>query len=41
LHCEIEGNYIEILLDDFITALSAFAIGCGIGGPAVGRSSDS
>lgn len=36
LHCEIEGNYIEILLDDFIVALTAFTFGCVIGGPLVG-----
>jgi hypothetical protein len=36
LHCEIEGNYIEILLDDFIVALTAFTVGCSLGGPLVG-----
>lgn len=36
LHCEIEGNYIEVLLDDFIVALTAFTIGCTFGGPVVG-----
>jgi hypothetical protein len=36
LHCEIEGNYVEILLDDFIVALSAFTVGCIVGGPIVG-----
>ncbi len=36
LHCEIEGNYLEILLDDFIVALTAFTIGCAIFGPLVG-----
>lgn len=36
LHCEIEGNYLEILLDDFIIALSAFTIGCTFLGPLGG-----
>lgn len=36
LHCEIEGNYVAILLDDFIVALSAFTVGCAIFGPVVG-----
>jgi len=36
LHCEVEGNYIEILLDDFIVALTAFAAACAIAGPVVG-----
>lgn len=36
LHCEVEGNYIEILLDDFIVALTAFAIASALGGPVVG-----
>lgn len=36
LHCEIEGNYIEILLDDLITALTGFTIGCFILGPLGG-----
>ena len=36
LHCEVEGNYIEILLDDFIVALTAFTVGCVFGGPLVG-----
>ena len=36
LHCEIEGNYLEILLDDFIVAFTAFTIGCAIFGPLVG-----
>lgn len=30
LHCEIEGNYIEILLNDFIVALTAFAASVGV-----------
>ena len=28
LHCELEGNYIEILLNDFILALTVFVAGC-------------
>lgn len=36
LHCEIEGNYVAILLDDFIVALSAFTAGCLILGPLAG-----
>jgi hypothetical protein len=36
LHCEVEGNYVEILLNDFIVALSAFTVGCVFGGPVVG-----
>ena len=36
LHCEVEGNYIEILLDDFIVALTAFTIGCVVLGPVGG-----
>lgn len=36
LHCEVEGNYIEILLDDFIVALTAFAFACAFFGPIIG-----
>ena len=36
LHCEIEGNYVEILLNDFIVALTAFTVGCTILGPVGG-----
>lgn len=38
LHCEIEGNYIAILMDDFIVAVSAFLVVCLIPGlgPLVG-----
>ncbi len=36
LHCEVEGNYLAILLDDFIVALSAFTVGCVILGPVGG-----
>jgi len=36
LHCEVEGNYLEILLDDFIIALTAFTIGCTVLGPIGG-----
>lgn len=36
LHCEIEGNYVEILLDDFIIALSTFAVVCTFLGPLAG-----
>lgn len=36
LHCEVEGNYVAILLDDFIVALSAFTVGCAILGPIGG-----
>lgn len=36
LHCEVEGNYIEILLEDFIVALTAFTVGCAFLGPVGG-----
>ena len=36
LHCEVEGNYVEILLNDFIVALTGFTIGCAILGPVGG-----
>lgn len=36
LHCEVEGNYVQILLDDFITALTAFAIVTTFLGPVAG-----
>ena len=36
LHCEIEGNYVEILLDDLIVALTGFAVGCTFLGPLGG-----
>ena len=36
LHCELEGNYVEILLEDFIIALSGFIAGCIILGPIGG-----
>jgi len=35
LHCEIEGNNIEILMDDIIVAATGFTIGC-LFGPLVG-----
>lgn len=36
LHCEIEGNYIAVLLDGFIAALAGFVVGCVILGPLAG-----
>lgn len=36
LHCEVEGNYLEILLNDFIVALTAFTVGCVFLGPVGG-----
>lgn len=36
LHCEIEGNSIEILMDDIIVAASGFVIGCAFLGPLGG-----
>lgn len=35
MHCEIEGNYIEILMNDIIVAASGFLVGC-VFGPIVG-----
>ena len=31
MHCEIEGNYIEILMNDIIVAASGFLVGCVLG----------
>lgn len=36
LHCELEGNYVEILLEGFIVALSVFTAFCIFGGPIIG-----
>lgn len=36
LHCEVEGNYIEILMNDLITAMAGFIAGCVVGGPVGG-----
>lgn len=36
LHCEIEGNYVEILMNDIITAATGFTVGCILGGPILG-----
>jgi hypothetical protein len=38
LHCEIEGNYVAILIDDFLVAVSAFLVFCLIPGlgPLIG-----
>jgi len=36
LHCEVEGNYLAILLDRFILALAAFAAATFFFGPLVG-----
>lgn len=32
LHCEIEGNYVEVFVNDLLTAMSAFLVGCVLGG---------
>lgn len=36
LHCEVEGNYLAVLLDSFIVALTAFAIAAAFLGPLGG-----
>ena len=36
LHCEVEGNAIAILMDDIITAATAFVVVCAVLGPLAG-----